>query len=110
MDGIDPCAVLGVPASATAEDIKRAYRARLLATHPDRGGRREDAEAVIVAFQQLQARRPNPFAPRTTASTLYNPVLCANSGLSAPKARRKPQRVSFAAVLAEVQMAQGSQR
>ena len=98
MDGIDPCAVLGVPASATTEDIKRAYRARLLATHPDRGGRREEAEAVIAAFRRLQHKRPNPFLP---------PVLCANPGPLAPKTRRKPR---FADVLASVQLAQGSQR
>ena len=100
MDGIDPCAVLGVPASATAEDIKRAYRARLLATHPHRGGKREEAEAVIAAFRQLQRKRPNPFAPRTTpapSTVLYD-------------SHRRPhrtRRVSFADVLAEVQ---GSQR
>ena len=96
MDGIDPCAVLGVPTSATAEDIKRAYRARLLATHPDRGGKREEAEAVIVAFRQLQRRRPNPFAPRPApASTrvLYD----------SPPRRHQPRRQSFAEVLAEVQ-------
>ena len=98
MDGIDPCAVLGVSASATAEDIKRAYRARLLATHPDRGGRREEAEAVIDAFRRLQHRRPNPFVPRGPRA--YSPVLCANPGRIAPKTRRKP---SFAEVLAEVQ-------
>ena len=106
MDGIDPCAVLGVQPSATAEDIKRAYRARLLATHPDRGGRREDAEAVITAFRQLQRKRPNPFAPRQTA--LYTAVLCVDR----PRIRRSPRREpvkTFAAVLAEVQ-AQGSHR
>ncbi len=101
MDGIDPCAVLGVRASATAEDIKRAYRARLLATHPDRGGRREEAEAVIAAFRQLQHQRPNPFVPRGPRP--YSPALCANPGRMAPKTRRKPV---FADVLAEVQASQ----
>ena len=104
MDGIDPCAVLGVPASATAEDIKRAYRARLLATHPDRGGKREEAEAVIVAFRRLQRRRPNPFAPRTVPAptrVLYD---------SAPRRPHPPRRQSFADVLAEVQASAGSHR
>jgi hypothetical protein len=96
MDGIDPCAVLGVSASATAEDIKRAYRARLLATHPDRGGKREDAEAVIAAFRHLARRRPNPFAPRTTPEptrVVYD----------SPVRRHRPRRQTFAEVLAEVQ-------
>ena len=106
MDGIDPCAVLGVPASATAEDIKRAYRARLLATHPDRGGRREEAEAVISAFRQLQARRPNPFAPRThLVPTPYAPVLCVHPDRprAHPARVKRATRPSFAAILADVQ-------
>jgi hypothetical protein len=102
MDGIDPCAVLGIRPSATAEDIKRAYRARLLATHPDRGGKREDAEAVIGAFRQLQRKRPNPFLP---------PVVTVERDRCRPQAaRRRPVRKSFAAVLADVQLAQGIQR
>ena len=105
MDGIDPCAVLGVPASATAEDIKRAYRARLLATHPDRGGNREDAEAVIDAFRQLQRRRPNPFAPRVVPEPTT--VLYDSRPVRRHRAAR-PQTPSFADVLRQVQA--GSQR
>ena len=99
MDGIDPCAVLGVPTSATAEDIKRAYRVRLLATHPDRGGRREEAEAVIGAFRQLQRKRPNPFAPRA----IHEPTKVLYDSAPHRSHRSAPRRPSFAQVLAEVQ-------
>ena len=50
-------AVLGVPAHASEEEIKRAYRKRALETHPDRGGSDEAFRSVQAAFESISARR-----------------------------------------------------
>ena len=65
MDGRSPHAVLGVDECASPEQIKRAFRARALHAHPDRGGRREDFEALVAAAEELlgrhrTVRRTNP--------------------------------------------------
>src|SRR4051794_5435574 len=52
---------LGITARATADDLKRAFRQRALATHPDRGGDAEAFRQVQRAFKEAQrriARRP----------------------------------------------------
>jgi hypothetical protein len=54
MDGRHARAVLGVPAHATTDEIRQAFRRRALATHPDRGGDRTTFELVVLAFQTLQ--------------------------------------------------------
>lgn len=57
---------LGITARATADELKRAFRQRALATHPDRGGDAEAFRQVQRAFKEAQrriARRP----PRSRA-------------------------------------------
>lgn len=49
----DPRAVLGVPAGATRAVLKRAFRARARATHPDHGGDRTAFEAAVTAYAAL---------------------------------------------------------
>jgi hypothetical protein len=52
---------LGITARATADELKRAFRQRALATHPDRGGDAEAFRQVQRAFKEAQrriARRP----------------------------------------------------
>lgn len=52
-----PFTLLGLPKTASVEEIRRAFRHRALATHPDRGG---DAEAFIQvtwARDEALARR-----------------------------------------------------
>lgn len=52
--GVDPEAaahsVLGVPASAPAAEIKRAYREKVLEVHPDHGGDRDEFRRVREAY------------------------------------------------------------
>lgn len=50
-------AILGVEPGATLEEIKRAYRRRVLEAHPDRGGDPEVLRAVVRAYERLSARR-----------------------------------------------------
>jgi hypothetical protein len=48
---------LGVAATATLAEIKRAYRARALQTHPDRGGSAEEFRALQSAYESALKRR-----------------------------------------------------
>ena len=48
-----PHEILGVPADATKEEVKVAYRRRALETHPDKGGRPGEFEAVAHAYRVL---------------------------------------------------------
>jgi hypothetical protein len=58
MDGHHAHAVLGVSRHASPAEIKRAFRARALATHPDRGGRRAEFEQLVAAVDTLCPRSP----------------------------------------------------
>jgi len=57
---------LGITAHATADELKRAFRQRALATHPDRGGDAEAFRQVQRAFKEAQ-RRIARRRPRTRA-------------------------------------------
>jgi hypothetical protein len=54
MDGLRARAILGVDADAGSDEIRRAFRARAIVTHPDRGGNRVAFELVVLAFETLQ--------------------------------------------------------
>ncbi|AKF03102.1 J domain-containing protein [Sandaracinus amylolyticus] len=61
--------VLGVDPKATVAEIKRAYRARALETHPDQGGDPDAFRALHAAYERAiarrdkQAKRPKKRAP-----------------------------------------------
>jgi DnaJ-class molecular chaperone len=46
-------AVLGLPANATPQQIKRRYRTLAKRYHPDRGGDREQMQRIIAAYELL---------------------------------------------------------
>lgn len=50
----DPYAVLGVPATATHDEIRAAYRAAARRLHPDAGGSAEAMQQLNVAWNVLQ--------------------------------------------------------
>jgi curved DNA-binding protein CbpA len=56
-DGADAFAVLGLPyrIDLTDEDVRRAYRARMRAVHPDAGGDTYAAAAVTAAYDALRS-------------------------------------------------------
>ena len=67
---------LGITARATADELKRAFRRRALATHPDRGGDAEAFRQVQRAFKEAQRRiaaaalrAPGPGDGRTGPAT-----------------------------------------
>ena len=54
---VDALAVLGVRAPCEWEDVRRAYREQLMASHPDTGAAGasgEQTEAVVAAFRALR--------------------------------------------------------
>jgi DnaJ-domain-containing protein 1 len=46
-------AVLGLPANATPEQIKRRYRTLAKRHHPDRGGDPHQMQKIIAAYEYL---------------------------------------------------------
>lgn len=51
---------LGLPANASARDIKKAYRRMALKFHPDRGGSHEKMQEINEAYENAMrlAREP----------------------------------------------------
>ena len=45
--------ILGIPNSSNLSDIKKAYRKKVLTTHPDKGGHANDFILVNQAFELL---------------------------------------------------------
>ncbi len=64
----DACAVLGVPPDASIDEIRIAYRDRMRALHPDRGGADDlgahgEIAAVTEAWRRLSSDQCGPFTP-----------------------------------------------
>lgn len=49
----DPYTLLDVSRTATADEIRRAYKRKALKVHPDKGGTVADFQAVKEAFEKL---------------------------------------------------------
>ena len=68
MDGRRARIVLGVGNDAGPAEIRRAFRARALVTHPDHGGDRAAFAELVDALGALDphraGRRPRAVAPR----------------------------------------------
>ena len=52
----DPFAVLGLPPTADADEVRAARRRLALAEHPDRGGSADRMQAINVAFEEAMER------------------------------------------------------
>ena len=59
--------LIGVPKSATEQEIKKAYRKKALKEHPDKGGDPDKFKEITAAYEVLSDRekrlrkvRPNP--------------------------------------------------
>lgn|GEM_PF-2446478 len=50
-------AILGVGPTASESDIRRAYRAKMIAAHPDRGGSHNEAARLTAARDRLLKKR-----------------------------------------------------
>jgi hypothetical protein len=49
-------AILGIPATASAREVKRAYRRKVKQVHPDHGGDREEFERLREAYAAAKQR------------------------------------------------------
>jgi DnaJ-domain-containing protein 1 len=52
-----PYQVLGVAPEAPMEDVERAFRKRVMACHPDRGGDEDELRRVLAAVHQIREER-----------------------------------------------------
>jgi len=70
-------AELGVPKTATAAEIKRAYRKLVLEVHPDQGGDAARFKRVQAAYETLKdpARRAGYDAPRLDMVWAFSELL-----------------------------------
>ena len=64
MDGRRARKMLGVPANAGPDEIRRAFRARALVTHPDHGGDAVAFAELRAAFETLGAAPLHRATPR----------------------------------------------
>jgi hypothetical protein len=97
MDGRYARAVLGVPAHADSEELRHAFRRRVLDTHPDHGGDRTAFELVVLAFETLQ-HVTNP--PQVSTSPSFEPARTIRTRFAAydsPRSALPPR--AFADVL-----------
>jgi hypothetical protein len=53
-----PHQVLGVPPGATEDEIRAAYKRKIAAVHPDRGGSTEEAATINKAYHDLTVEPP----------------------------------------------------
>lgn len=82
-----PYEVLGVPATATDAELRRAYRKALRATHPDAGGSAERFHAVQRAWALI-----GTVEARSEFDRAGEPVFGGRSWAPAPPPRRQDTR------------------
>ena len=73
MDGRRARIVLGVADDAGPDDIRRAFRARALVTHPDHGGDAEQFTDLLFAVDALRSPVPMPGTPIAFALPVAHP-------------------------------------
>lgn len=108
-----PYVVLGVDESADLETVRRCFRARAHACHPDHGGDRQEFEALMAAFRTVCARQrqhrrragANPYAGflRSLDAVARRPVPAparVERRASEPSVPSVPGVHAFAALLA----------
>lgn len=91
--------VLGLPATASLDEAKRAYRALMMIHHPDRGGSHEKALQLNEAWAQLRDgvtitrpswSRPQPSPPPRPTKAPYTPTPGYRSQPQPPPSSSKP--------------------
>jgi curved DNA-binding protein CbpA len=85
----DAYEVLGVPATATEDELRRAYRRRLRQTHPDTGGAAREFTAVQLAWEKVgtPSARADYDGGRHVPRAVYEPHATPMRRDSRPTAR-----------------------
>jgi hypothetical protein len=102
MDGRRARVVLGVAGDAGPAEIRRAFRARALVTHPDHGGDNASFAELIEAFGALDTfvvpeAAPTPVAAVVTRAVMQTPSRARFDAYDSP--RRATPRRTFADAL-----------
>jgi DnaJ family protein A protein 2 len=63
--------VLGLPSTATHDEVKKAYRKLILLHHPDKGGDPEQFDKVTKAYEYLCQPKPEPLFSGTTEHVVH---------------------------------------
>jgi DnaJ-class molecular chaperone len=63
--------VLGLPNTATHDEVKKAYRKLILLHHPDKGGDPEQFNKVTKAYEYLSQPKPEPVFEGTKEHTVH---------------------------------------
>jgi hypothetical protein len=90
----DPFALLGVPRTADADDLRAARRRLAMDEHPDRGGSAARMQAINVAFEEAMAllAQPAPAAGDAAAATPAAPTRTPRPSAPSPSGRRWVER------------------
>jgi curved DNA-binding protein CbpA len=85
----DAYEVLGVPATASEDELRRAYRRRLRQTHPDTGGVAREFQAVQLAWEKVgtPTARADYDSGRSTPRTTFEAKAAPPRRDSRPTAR-----------------------
>ena len=90
---IDPLAVLGVPADATLEQIRDAYRQKCKTFHPDAGGEEWAFRVLVRSYEMLStARVSGRPASSPRAPLRQRPRAAPRPGVAEPSAETRPRR------------------
>lgn len=73
MQAFSPYGVLRLKPGCKEEELKAAYKKRILETHPDKGGTVEEFRAVQTAYEALQKSLPVPETPSSSSSRVPRP-------------------------------------
>ncbi len=91
MSAADAAKILEVSEDASPEDLKKAYKRKVIENHPDRGGSNEKMVEVNVAMEVLEGKR-RPSYEQPSSYTSEPPSWWQQSDRPKPK----PVRTSFA--------------
>lgn len=72
--------VLGVSKTASAADIKKAYRKRAMETHPDQGGDKDEFASVAQAYEVLSSPEKRQVYDQYGAEAATNPGMGGMGG------------------------------
>lgn len=93
MSAADAAKILEVSEDASPEDLKKAYKRKVIENHPDRGGSNEKMVEINVAMEVLEGkRRPSYGQPSYTSE----PPSHTSEPFWQQRPKAKPVRTSFA--------------